>query len=1004
MGSGERIVTVVIFSLILVFASIALSIQSVEAIKSQGNSLTEITSKQVCGNFLCDEPMSIVEKIAAYLLSLAQQEEPETNILQQAFLPGSFGGERMTLPIPELGMPMPELGMDETVAKAAPKRMPIPELAPKVTMAPKSFKSLDVIQITPRDVKASELAGRLIKQYDLKQEKIFPAVRKIIEEFQLVQLDKEKITQMRIAQKELERIQVVKPKLDKPIIKLGEMVASPFQPDIHEKLPYGGSGSGQSQTNFIYLDKVNYNIHEDAIVIVNDPAANKDSSLHDRIGIRINGVAYSLLEQGTNCNGELDLTYHQLDPNIQNWIDSLPEPYCLFANPIPIANYPNLLGGVKLVTLSDVAAQARPSNVEVCYVPANTSISPEFKFATIDPPIITGCNSGVRQGTDFRGSTFISANEDFRDATFYNMVLTHEFYLDENNQNPYSTGFNFNVNDGTDFSGADFCHSHFDFDAKDLDFTNAKLSTIFWDFEDRHPPATGREQLLYWTVIEGNLENANFRNAGVHHVVFDGTYLAGANFQNADVSYTDFCSADITNADFRGANVEGAIFSQPDGECLGQYYTGGIVTLQVLEDRTGAIFVGDPDPTPTLQSPTPSTCEAVTISGGAIHPLSDSGSTEPDSGSTEPAPEPTGVIVDSSDNVGRLSSIAIGSDGLPVISYFDSRVLKLAHCNDASCSSATINTIDPDGSQYSSMVIGADGMPIISYNGDGASGFGLYGLRVAHCDNLECSSSTITVIDSIFVTKISIAIGGDNLPVISFSTRDVQSFSSSSEVRLAYCSDSSCSSSTIVVLDQGKMDTGTSITINAQGYPDVVYFDENNDLTIARCTNQSCSNLDINTFDISGDYYLSSTKGDDEMPVISFELSGDLIIADVWHGGLWYDVNTNQIEKAGYDTMSSIALGSDGQLVISYIHNNDYYDYLNVIHCDDIISSVTSSGGLPTTCSSYTDKQITNYLENDLFPSITIGTDGFPIMSFYDSVNKDLKVVHCNDVTCETHN
>jgi hypothetical protein len=86
---------------------------------------------------------------------------------------------------------------------------------------------------------------------------------------------------------------------------------------------------------------------------------------------------------------------------------------------------------------------------------------------------------------------------------------------------------------------------------------------------------------------------------------------------------------------------------------------------------------------------------------------------------------------------GRLlvTSIAIGADGLGLISYDDATngKLKVAHCADAACSGATTATLDAAGSggRYPSVTTGVDGLGLISYfavtNAD---------LRVAHLGNV----------------------------------------------------------------------------------------------------------------------------------------------------------------------------------------------------------------------------------------------------------------------------
>ena len=71
--------------------------------------------------------------------------------------------------------------------------------------------------------------------------------------------------------------------------------------------------------------------------------------------------------------------------------------------------------------------------------------------------------------------------------------------------------------------------------------------------------------------------------------------------------------------------------------------------------------------------------------------------------------------------VGQYTSSSIGIDGLGVISYYDSSGsnldLKVAHCIDVACSAATSTTVDSPGTVgwYTSLAIGADGLPLVTY-------------------------------------------------------------------------------------------------------------------------------------------------------------------------------------------------------------------------------------------------------------------------------------------------
>jgi hypothetical protein len=123
--------------------------------------------------------------------------------------------------------------------------------------------------------------------------------------------------------------------------------------------------------------------------------------------------------------------------------------------------------------------------------------------------------------------------------------------------------------------------------------------------------------------------------------------------------------------------------------------------------------------------------------------------------------------------VGAFTSIAIGSDDLPVVSYYDetANALKVMHCGNALCTAGnTITTVDDpanDVGSSTSIAIGTDGLPVISYHDATA-----LTLKVAHCGNASCSSgNTISVVDdpaNDVGWYTSIAIGTDGLPVISY--------------------------------------------------------------------------------------------------------------------------------------------------------------------------------------------------------------------------------------------
>ena len=99
----------------------------------------------------------------------------------------------------------------------------------------------------------------------------------------------------------------------------------------------------------------------------------------------------------------------------------------------------------------------------------------------------------------------------------------------------------------------------------------------------------------------------------------------------------------------------------------------------------------------------------------------------------------TASTLDSVGLVGQYTSNSIGIDGLGVISYYDSSGssldLKVAHCVDVACSAATSTTVDSPGTVgwYTSLAIGADGLPLVTYRDVGGTA-----VKVAHCPNVFC--------------------------------------------------------------------------------------------------------------------------------------------------------------------------------------------------------------------------------------------------------------------------
>lgn len=340
------------------------------------------------------------------------------------------------------------------------------------------------------------------------------------------------------------------------------------------------------------------------------------------------------------------------------------------------------------------------------------------------------------------------------------------------------------------------------------------------------------------------------------------------------------------------------------------------------------------------------------------------------------------ATVDSAGLVGLVTDIAIGTDGLPVISYFDATnaSVKVVHCGDLTCSSGnTTNTLDTGGLD-NSIAIGADGLPVISYFGSPEA------LRVAHCADPSCTSLDPPVPATVdFVGSggfgTSIAIGG-GLPVISYHD------GTNGDLKVVRCGTVSCSSGNEVsIVDEvGLVGRYSSIAIAADdGFPLVSYRDStNNLLKVADCLDAACSTATITSPSTPG-FFTSIVVGSDALPVIAFHsphaFGGDLAVLrcdpfPCGTGGIVLAFVDGTPDNVG--EFNSMVVGNDGLPVISYYDSTN--GDLKVAHCG------TPGCGAPDVL------RVDAAGDVGRSTSIAIGSDGLPVISYFDNTNGDLKV------------
>lgn len=300
---------------------------------------------------------------------------------------------------------------------------------------------------------------------------------------------------------------------------------------------------------------------------------------------------------------------------------------------------------------------------------------------------------------------------------------------------------------------------------------------------------------------------------------------------------------------------------------------------------------------------------------------------------------PLTIAPDPLPNGGRYPSIAIGADGLPIITSQDGSagalVLRMTHCDNSSCTASTSTTVDSlPGVEVGAggVAIGVDGLPIVAHVQLPNS------TRVTYCSNRACTAAISTTVDHEGV-GLAIAIGADGLAVIAGVDR------AHAGLRVTHCSNIPCTAATSTTVDDPTDAVGSSasIAIGADGLPIVSHWNRTkNALRVTHCTNAACT---------------AATSGDVDDPA-------------------------NEV-----GAFTSLKIGTDGRAIIS--HLDFTARALRVTHCDNVVCSSASSTNVDDPANivgSYT--------------SMAIGSDGLPVISHNDYTALAVRVTRCANVAC----
>ena len=352
------------------------------------------------------------------------------------------------------------------------------------------------------------------------------------------------------------------------------------------------------------------------------------------------------------------------------------------------------------------------------------------------------------------------------------------------------------------------------------------------------------------------------------------------------------------------------------------------------------------------------------------------------------------TALDTAGDVGKHTSITIGSDGLGLISYYDvtNGNLKVAHCSNIQCSSATITPLDTAGDvgQFTSITIGTDGLGLISYYKGGSDG----DLKVAHCSNVACTVATITNLDDPASEASDVGRGTaititDGKPLIAYYDLTL------GNLKIVICANESCTSAQDLFVADSTGDVGEypAVALNLFDVPVISYFDDTNDaLKLIQCTYWACnpaSSSTVNTGALVTGHTSIAVRNDNRV-IISFQGDGGLMTAICPPiGGCPVPAVYGH---SGEGLYNSVTVGLDGQPLTSTYDSSDGFP--TVVHCSDA-NCDEATYGLPEFVLASEDR--------GSYSSITIGADGLPLLSYYDILNHDLRVAHCSNQLCSQY-